>query len=59
MRTNSMDRWRIRRTDNGAGWNVWRPDGQWSGYFETWAGALSWATDGIQRLEYWLAHQTT
>jgi hypothetical protein len=53
-------RWCVRRwrkTSQGAIWNVFEPDGSWSGSFESWAEAIEWTSVGT-RVEYWLQHQT-
>lgn len=48
-------KWLIRKHKRA--WDVWRPDGAWSGTCETHAEAIDWATNWIGRLEYWLEHQ--
>jgi len=38
-------------------WEVFEPDGTFSGAFDTWPEAMQWATSISTRLEYWLEHQ--
>ncbi|ACY39944.1 hypothetical protein [Mycobacterium phage LOCARD] len=38
-------------------WNVFNPEGQWSGVFESWDEAMRWATDITAHIEYFLGWQ--
>lgn len=43
----------VRKT--GPAWTVYDTRGHFSGYFETWAEAMVWATSLTDRIQYWLA----
>ncbi|OBB20618.1 hypothetical protein A5762_15290 [Mycolicibacterium elephantis] len=60
-------KWKVRRSrrrdgtlfEHAVSWDVFSPDGEWSGTLETWEQAMRWATSFADRVEYWLMHNTT
>lgn len=53
-------RWKIRLWPGSRHtrvWEVFEPDGSFSGAFESWPEAIEWATSISTRLEYLLEHQ--
>jgi hypothetical protein len=58
-----VNRWTVRRVRASTGlcntvlYDVHTPEGVWAGVFDTWAEAMTWATNPIERLECWLANQ--
>lgn len=60
----TLTRWKVRKWHSKHDpvtlinvWNVFMPDGTWSGSFDTFAEALSWATNPFERMGYWLEQQ--
>jgi hypothetical protein len=55
-----MGRWKVRpnRRTNTL-WDVYEPNGQWSGTFDSWGEAMLWATSFSTRVESWLSKQPT
>lgn len=56
----SEQRWRVRLWHGSRYtriWEVFDPEGEFSGAFETWREAMRWATSPSYRLQYLLEHQ--
>ena len=55
-------RWKVRKWRNYGlakidTWEVFNPDGVWSGSFHSWGQAMDYAGHIGTRVEYWLEHQ--
>jgi hypothetical protein len=57
-----MAKWKVRKWPKCKVTHVWEvfdPEGEFSGAFESWAEAMQWATSVADRLEWWLNHQVS
>ena len=56
-----MSRWKVRKWPKCVRtriWDVFEPDGSWSGAFASWDEAMYWATSFASRVEHYLEVQT-
>ena len=54
-------KWRVRRwpgSKHASIWEVFEPNGDMSGAFETWPEAIEWATSIATRVHYFLLEST-